>query len=194
MMRMQIHDRENRGQIHPFTRAVFAPWLDHARLPISPLPRMIGRGTKPCRVSNDCLAAADRHASVPRSVSIHVRELDLSAPIPDPGSVSSGQDRPVCGTTHARAGLAAEPGGGPFSRTPGMGLCVVFPCRAPVPPRRIATRGSRGQDRKIVARVSAAGKSQGKALRRLNIPREIAGSSRSLAQSPAVVGEGGPST
>ena len=45
------------GSVHA---AGFRPWHDHARPDLSTFAWRIGRGTKPCHVSNDCLAAADK--------------------------------------------------------------------------------------------------------------------------------------
>lgn len=77
---------------------------------------------------------------------------------PDPGSVSSGEFG-LCAVQRTPGdSLSTAAGGGPFSRTPQAGLCVLSPQAAPVLPRRIAMRCSRGPEEVIIARVEKVGK------------------------------------
>jgi hypothetical protein len=114
-----------------------------------------GHGSVPQLVTS--LRRPLRHASVPR-FGVSIRELATLLP----PSCLSGQGTDMCAlrrASGAKIGVAAAiPRGWPLSRTPGMGLCVVSPYQAPVPPRRIAMRGSRCGTKEIIAWCEGAGK------------------------------------
>ena len=119
----------------PFTRRLPARVMPMhvSRSPV--FPRTIGRGTKPCHVSNDCLAAADKTRSrAPfggfsraTPVPLHPGALAFcsrsfrqqpASPISAFRRKPSGSPIPICSWTYdasqARPGLF-QPGGGPFS-------------------------------------------------------------------------------
>ena len=172
--------------ISPFTRRISVRGLTMhvSRSPVR--LRDIGRGTKPCHVSNDCLAAADKarlrapFGGFSRATPVllrpgawasrgknpsgqrHVRSparVPETAGIADPGLPPDLQ-------RHTGAPGLFSAGGGPFSaRALWQGFVVSQPL-APVPPRRIAMRCSQGGTGVILAQVGRAGKNEG---RRLNL-------------------------
>jgi hypothetical protein len=151
-----------------------APWFDHARLPISPLAQRLSAGARNrATVIMTASRQPVRHRSVPRSVVFpaQLRFLCVQGPWPfgvnDPAGGWQVRSRAFARNRRDRRSRSA-PGllcltgtPGPFSarrRTifcqgPGMELCVVSPHQAPVPPRRIAMRCSRGGTGVIFAQV-----------------------------------------
>ena len=128
-----------------------APRFDHARLPIPSLSHEVSAGARNRATVMTSLRWPVRHVSVHRSVSIHVHELGLSAPIPVPDVSGPGRTGLCARQRTPDNGLATTARGDPFSRTPDAGLCVVSPHQAPVPSRHDASRCSRGRDEVILA-------------------------------------------